>query len=216
MPIVFYIAAAVAIIATLRVITVLNAVHALLYLIVSLLAVALIFFALGAPFAAALEVIIYAGAIMVLFVFVIMMLNLGPQATAQERQWFQPKMWGGPAILALVLIVELIFVLASGGRQASAVSVVEPKQVGIALFGPYLLGVELASLLLLAGLVGAYHLGRRESPREAAPGQPPRAKAASGRSRQPSPAPALSSSDVQQSTSSADAVHVEAQPDTRR
>jgi NADH-quinone oxidoreductase subunit J len=133
MPIVFYIAAAVAIIATCRVITALNAVHALLYLIVSLLAVALIFFALGAPFVAALEVIIYAGAIMVLFVFVIMMLNLGPQATAQERQWLQPKMWRGPAILAMVLIVELIYVLASSGGQASGVSIVEPKQ---ALYGP--------------------------------------------------------------------------------
>jgi NADH-quinone oxidoreductase subunit J len=215
MPIVFYIAAAVAIIATCRVITALNAVHALLYLIVSLLAVALIFFTLGAPFVAALEVIIYAGAIMVLFVFVIMMLNLGPQATAQERQWLQPKMWGGSAILAMVLIGELIYVLASGGSPASGVSVVEPKQVGIALFGRYLLGVELASLLLLSGLLGAYHLGRRESLREAAPGQRPSAWAASGRSRRPSPAPALSSSAAEESTASADAVRVEARPGTR-
>ena len=66
--------------ATLRVITHTRAVHALLYFIVSLLAVAVIFYVLGAPMAAALEVIIYAGAIMVLFVFVVMMLNLGPQA----------------------------------------------------------------------------------------------------------------------------------------
>jgi NADH-quinone oxidoreductase subunit J len=54
-----------------------NAVHALLYLVVSLLAVGMVFFILGAPFAAALEVIVYAGAIMVLFIFVIMMLNAG-------------------------------------------------------------------------------------------------------------------------------------------
>src|ERR1043166_4717983 len=116
---VFYLSAGVAVLSTLLAISRLDAVHALLYLIVSLLAVALIFFALGAPFVAALEVIIYAGAIMVLFVFVIMMLNLGPQATAQERQWLQPKMWRGPAILAMVLIVELIYVLASSGRQAT-------------------------------------------------------------------------------------------------
>ena len=62
-----------------------NAVHALLYLIVSLLAVALVFLSLGAPFAAALEVIIYAGAIMVLFVFVIMMLNIGPELRSRNR-----------------------------------------------------------------------------------------------------------------------------------
>ena len=60
--------------------------HALLYLIVSLLAVALVFFTLGAPFVAALEVIIYAGAIMVLFVFVVMMLNLGARAVAREER----------------------------------------------------------------------------------------------------------------------------------
>ena len=65
--------------------------HGLLYLIVSLLAVALIFLALGAPFVAALEVIIYAGAIMVLFVFVIMLLNLGPQTVDQERTAWLPR-----------------------------------------------------------------------------------------------------------------------------
>ncbi|HKB53750.1 MAG TPA: NADH-quinone oxidoreductase subunit J, partial [Ramlibacter sp.] len=70
----FYVAGAVAIVATVMVITSTHAVHALLYLIVSLLAVALLFYPLGAPFAALLEVIIYAGAIMVLFVFVTMML----------------------------------------------------------------------------------------------------------------------------------------------
>ncbi len=98
MNIVFYISAVVAVLSTLAVITRLNAVHALLYLIVSLLAVAVIFFTLGAPFVAALEVIIYAGAIMVLFVFVMMLLNLGPQTAAQERQWLTGKMWIGPAI----------------------------------------------------------------------------------------------------------------------
>jgi NADH-quinone oxidoreductase subunit J len=157
---VFYIAAAVALISTMMVITRLNAIHALLYLIVSLLAVAVIFFTLGAVFAAALEVIIYAGAIMVLFVFVVMLLNLGPSATAQETQWLSLRAWIGPAILALVLVGELAFVIARGSLSVPAAGAVEPKQVGVALYGPYLLGVELASLLLLAGMVGAYHLGR--------------------------------------------------------
>jgi NADH-quinone oxidoreductase subunit J len=66
MEIAFYIAAAVAIIATVLMLASLNVVHALLYLIVSLLAVAVVFYVIGAPFVAALEVIIYAGAIMVL------------------------------------------------------------------------------------------------------------------------------------------------------
>jgi len=160
----FYIAAAVALISTFLVITRLNAVHALLYLIVSLLSVALIFLVLGAHFAAALEVIVYAGAIMVLFVFVIMLLNLGPPAVAQERQWVRRHTWVGPSILTGILGAELIWVLASGASKGPGVAEVTPKEVGIALFGPFLLGVEMASVLLLAGLVGAYHLGRRGTP----------------------------------------------------
>lgn len=158
----FYIAAAVAIISTFMVITRRNAVHALLYLIVSLLSVALIFFILGAPFVAALEVIIYAGAIMVLFVFVIMMLNLGRQTIEQERHWLSPEIWVGPTILTVILAIELVHVLLSGKSRPTTMSVVTPKEVGIALFGPYMLGVELASMLLLAGLIGAYHLGMRD------------------------------------------------------
>lgn len=158
---VFYISAVMAVVSTLLVITSANAVHALLYLILSLFSVALIFFSLGAPFVAALEVIIYAGAIMVLFVFVIMILNLGPRARDQERVWLSPGHWAGPIAVAGVLMGELIYVIYSGAAQPFAATEIGPKQVGMALFGPYLLGVELASFLLLAGIVGAYHLGRR-------------------------------------------------------
>lgn len=157
----FYLATFVAIVSTAMVITRLNAVHALLYLIVSLLSVALIFFTLGAPFMAALEIIIYAGAIMVLFVFVVMMLNLGSIATTQEQQWLSPGIWIGPTILSVILVGEFLFLLSSNEHYPMGLAVVGPKQIGIALFGSYLVGVELASMLLLAGLVGAYHLGRR-------------------------------------------------------
>lgn len=163
MEIAFYLAAAVAIVATLLVIVTLSPIHALLYLIVSLLAVAVIFYVLGAPFAAALEVIVYAGAIMVLFIFVMMMLNLGPAAQAQERAWLEPTMWIGPAVLAALLLAELVYVLVRDPVAGGAGIVVDSRRVGTLLFGPYLLGVELASLLLLAGLVGAYHLGWRDT-----------------------------------------------------
>ena len=86
----FYFASGIAVVSTLRVVTNTNPVHALLYLIISLIAVAMTFFALGAPFAGVLEVIAYAGAIMVLFVFVVMMLNLGPASVEQERTWLTP------------------------------------------------------------------------------------------------------------------------------
>lgn len=157
--ILFYITSAVAIFATVMMITRLNAVHGLLYLILSLLAVGVLFFLLGAHFAAVLEVIIYAGAIMVLFVFVIMMLNQGQKTIEQERIWLQPTIWIGPSLLALILFAEMLVIIAVGG-SAETGNVVNSKQVGIALYGPYLLAVELASMLLLAGLVGAYHLGK--------------------------------------------------------
>jgi len=217
MNVIFYISSAIAVLATILVITRTNAVHALLYLVVSLLAVAMVFFTLGAPFAAALEVIIYAGAIVVLFIFVVMMLNQGPVSITQERAWLRPRMWIGPGILSLVLLGELVYVVSqpvsqSAGppvRQSTSAPVSQlgrsdrsdesdmsdgsdslrprvsslkppdsnlplpqspirnpqsaisqsPRAVGLALFGPYAIGVELASLLLLAGLVAAFHLG---------------------------------------------------------
>lgn len=162
----FYISGAIAVIATVMMLTRLNAVHALLYLIVSLLAVAVAFYALGAPFVAALEMIIYAGAIMVLFVFVVMMMNLGQQAVQRERSLLSGGMWVGPGILALLLVAELVYMLGQGGAATRTLQMVDPKQVSIALYGPYLLGVELVSILLLAGLVGAYHLGWRKTPKE--------------------------------------------------
>jgi NADH-quinone oxidoreductase subunit J len=170
MNVTFYICAGVAIISTVMVITGVNAVHALLYFIVSLLSVGVIFYILGAPFVAALVVIINAGAIMVLFVFVIMMLNLGPQTAEQERRWLSPRVWAGPAILAVILFVELVYALVSFHAASPDVQAVTAKDVGLALFGPYLLGVELASILLLAGLLGAYHLGRGTDEKKEAKG----------------------------------------------
>jgi NADH-quinone oxidoreductase subunit J len=157
----FYISGAIAILATILAISRLNVVHALLYFVVSLLAVGVVFFTLGAPFAAAIVVIINAGAIIVLFIFVVMMLNLGPHAIEQERRWLKPYMWFGPTLLAIILIAELNYAINFHSAEFINGKVIEPKQVGLALFSTYCLGVELASLLLLAGLLGAYHLGRR-------------------------------------------------------
>ena len=151
----FALGAVVAVAATVMMITRRSAVHALLYFVVSLLASAVIMFTLGAAFVAALEVIVYAGAIMVLFVFVIML--IGPETIT-----LRGTAWIGPSVLSLVLLAELGWVLTQGTFQARVVSEVGPKQVGMALFGPYILGTELAAFLLLAGLIGAFHLGRRE------------------------------------------------------
>ncbi len=163
MNVLFYLSGVVAIVATGLVVTRTSAMHALLYLVVSFLAVSLMFFSLGAPFIAALEVIVYAGAIMVLFIFAIMLLNVGtPTEEDRRERWSQG--WAGPAILALILLAELVYAVVAGGPAAGTPAgqpaPIDPRQVGAALFNTYLIGVELASVLLLSSLVGAYHLGQ--------------------------------------------------------
>jgi len=157
----FYIAAVVAIISTVMAISGRNAIHSLLYLILSLLAISVIFYVLSAPFIAALEVIIYAGAIMVLFIFVTMMLNIGLEREA-EKKWLKPRMWIIPSILAAVLLLNLIFAVKNVQTIVPDKEAILPKQVGISLFSTYLMGVEIAAILLMAGVIGAYHLGRQK------------------------------------------------------
>ncbi|MCI0510028.1 NADH dehydrogenase subunit J [Chromohalobacter marismortui] len=185
MEIAFYLSAVVAVLATLGVVTGRHPVHALLYLIVSLIAVAMVFFALGAPFAGALEIIVYAGAIMVLFVFVVMMLNLGESTAQQERTWLRLRTWLGPAVLSGVLLLVLLATLIGAdvdGRIHG--DTLTAKAVGSLLFGPYLIVVELAAMLLLAALVVASHLGRGETQEEArAVRQVPSKRTADGRGR---------------------------------
>ena len=162
MLIIFYIASIVAVIATILVITQHNLVHALLYLVVSFLAVAMVFYVLGAPFIAALEVIIYAGAIIVLLIFVIMMLNLRQESVAQEKQWFTTRIIIGPVVLAIILGAELLYMLSFEPTSGLQGNVIGAKAVGLSLYGPYVIGVELSGILLMAGIVGAYHLGRQK------------------------------------------------------
>ena len=139
-----------------------NLIHALLYLVVSFIAIAVVFYILGAPFMAALEMIIYAGAIVVLIIFVIMMLNLKEEAVAQERRWLGPGIFIGPFILSLILLGELIFIITAGESATYTYQTVDAKGVGMALYGPYVIGVELSGILLMSGIVGAYHLGRQK------------------------------------------------------
>lgn len=161
MNLLFILASAVAVLATVMVVTRSNVIHALLYFVVSLMAVALIFYLLGAPFVAALEIIIYAGAIMVLFVFAVMMLNPEVDRAGQNLEWARPAAWIGPTALISILGIELLYSIFRYGGGPTAITEVSARQVGMSLYGPYLLGTEMVSMLLLAGLVTAYHLGRQ-------------------------------------------------------
>ncbi|HVB37532.1 MAG TPA: NADH-quinone oxidoreductase subunit J [Vicinamibacterales bacterium] len=156
-----YVASFVAILATLLTVTRVNVLHALLYFAVSLLAVAVIFALLGAGPIAALEVIIYAGGIVALFVFLVRSLKLDDDTVKLERTWLTPGIWVGPSMLAALLLAELAWLLTHEGLTALAGSAATgPREVGLALAGPYLIGAGLASMVLLGGLVGARHIGR--------------------------------------------------------
>jgi NADH-quinone oxidoreductase subunit J len=157
--IIFYILAATAVIATLFAITEKHPVHAILFLVTSLFSMATIFYLLMAPLVAVFEVILYAGAIMVLFLFVIMMLDLGHPEKGLSPHW---KEWLPALVLSGISVASLVLVIAS--RHAAAVApVVMPtiREVALRLFREHGLAVELISLQLLFALVGALYLGRQ-------------------------------------------------------
>jgi NADH-quinone oxidoreductase subunit J len=158
----FYIAGSIAVLATIMVITRYNMIHALLYLVISFIAMAIVFHVLGAPFMAALEIIVYAGAIVVLIIFVIMMLNLKQESVEQEKQWLTRKVLIGPAILSVILLAELVYIIAGYDPGSVGQPLLGAKSVGLSLYGPYIIGVELSGILLMSGIVGAYHLGRQK------------------------------------------------------
>ena len=157
----FYLAGAIAVIATLLAITRINPVHAVISLVNSFFALALLFYLLGAPLLAAWELIIYAGAIMVLFLFIIMMLKLSPCSAekglvATRQQWV-------PVVLLAVALATCTMLL-TGLDAATAQNVprwhATPRDFGYALFKEYALAVEIASFQLLFAAVGAFYVGR--------------------------------------------------------
>lgn len=156
--IIFYILAAAILATTGLAITRRNLVHAVIYLVLSFFGTAMLFYLFGAPLLAALEIIIYAGAIMILFLFIIMMLNLD---THKERR-FPPRQFVPAAIMSLVyLIVGAILVFTDpGSRSALVPAVARPVEFGRYVFAKHWLSVEIVSLLLLVVTVGALLLGR--------------------------------------------------------
>jgi len=155
---IFYVLAAVIVVATLVAVTRRNLVHAVVYLIISFFGTAMVYYLLGAPFLGILEVIIYAGAIMVLFLFIIMMLRV--ERKAEHRfslgQWLPAALVG----LAFLVLVGLLVLTDPGAGAALTAATVSPRVFGRFLFQRYWLAVEIVSFLLLIVLIGALFLGR--------------------------------------------------------
>ena len=158
--IIFYVLAAVILVTTGLAITRRNLVHAVVYLVFSFFGSAMIFYLFGAPLLAVLEVIIYAGAIMILFLFIIIMVK----AETSEKWLFPIQQWLPIALIAVVyfIIGAVIVSSAPGSRFMLEVALAKPKAFGEYLFQRHWLAIEIVSLLLLIALVGALYLGRKK------------------------------------------------------
>ena len=157
--IIFYTLALLILGSTAMAITRRNLIHAVIYLIFSFFGSAMLFYLFGAPFLAILEVIIYAGAIMVLFLFIVIMMKL---KTAEE-QLFPLIQWLPAAIFGLVYIgIGIGLVIAEPGSKVMLKTAkADPSVFGLYIFQKHWLSIEIVSLLLLVALIGALLLGRR-------------------------------------------------------
>jgi NADH-quinone oxidoreductase subunit J len=154
---IFYLLSAVMVIATAMAITRRQAVHAVLYLIVAFLGTAALFFLLGAPLLAAFVVIVYAGAIMVLFLFVIMLFQRSPRELGLLSDWRPGALLG---IVFFAVVVAMVSRDPGSGTPLQA-AVVQPRDFGHFLFDRYWLAIEIVSILLLVVLVAILQIGKR-------------------------------------------------------
>jgi NADH-quinone oxidoreductase subunit J len=134
-------------------------VYATLYLVLSLMSVAFVIWSLGAAPLAIFEVIVYAGAIMVFFLFVVMMLNLGTGHASEDLRPASRKQLILPGIFSAVILVGLFLVISGGSASGSIPKTISLQDLGRTLFTTNFLGVKLASLVLLIATIGGMHLG---------------------------------------------------------
>jgi NADH-quinone oxidoreductase subunit J len=158
--ILFYVISALLVLASFMVVFLRNVVHCALALVVALFLIAILFVMLHAPMVGVLQVLVYAGAIMVLFLFVIMFLN--PTASEPRRKLW----WGFGSAAALLLAASLAALLSNGGAPADPVAATEifgsPETLAKSLFTDFVLPFEITSVLLLVAIIGAVVLAKRE------------------------------------------------------
>jgi NADH-quinone oxidoreductase subunit J len=158
---IFYFLGGIILAATVLAITSRNVMHAIVYLIVSFFGIAPVFYLLGAPLLALLEIIVYAGAIMVLFIFIVMMLKI-EVTPATARAWL--RQWAPAVALSAVSAAIMVFLIwqEPAPQAALPLAMAGPQEFGRFVYQRYWFAVEITSFLLFVALVGAYYLGRRE------------------------------------------------------
>ncbi len=164
--IVFLVLSLVAIATALSMVFSRNSVYSALFLVLNFVTVAVFYLLLGAPFIAMSQITVYAGAIMVLFLFVIMLLGAESLAPAKALPWQKPLAF----TLAVVLVVEAVYLIVSRAQQGMSVTAPDAsinnmdslRELAMQLFSQYLLPFEVTSILLLVAMVGAIVLTRQE------------------------------------------------------
>jgi NADH-quinone oxidoreductase subunit J len=162
---VFWVCGTLAIVFSLIMILMRNPVHSALSLVVVFISLALLYLLLGAEFLAAVQVIVYAGAIMVLFLFVIMLLNLDDEVKSRGKSFVALKTFSiiGAGCVLLFLLAGGVFRTFAGMKSVAVPAAVSNTQaVAELLFTKYLLPFEVTSILLLAAIVGAIVLAGKK------------------------------------------------------
>ncbi len=134
-----------------------NQAYSALFLVLAFVCLGGLFGLLGAPFMAVVQIIIYAGAIMVLFIFVIMMINLRQGLSPEKKKWTIAL----SVVLALVLLLELVLAAKGASLGRGPEGSISPKEIGQLLFTKYLYPFEITSVLIIAALVGAIVLVKK-------------------------------------------------------
>jgi NADH-quinone oxidoreductase subunit J len=174
----FYLFAAVAVLASLLVISQRNPIYSVLLLIASFGALSGLYVLLEAPFVAVIQIIVYAGAIMVLFLFVVMLLNAPHEETEQDERlhaFRRPAPFRFGVVLAVALAIELTWALTRGGGETGAfpgAAVSSVRAIGRTLFTEYSFPFEVTSILILVAMVGAVVLAKRDVGRSGASAPP--------------------------------------------
>jgi len=143
-----------------------NAVYSALFLVLNFVTVAVFYLLLGAPFIAMSQITVYAGAIMVLFLFVIMLLGAEQLAPSNNMPWQRPL----AITLAVALTIEAVYLIISRAQPGLAVTAPDAsvntaenlREMAMSLFNQYLLPFEVTSILLLVAMVGAIVLSRHD------------------------------------------------------
>lgn len=139
-----------------------NPVHSVLYLVITFVTIGLHYLLMNAQFLAGVHIIVYAGAIMVLFMYVIMMLNLNHEDEPHKSTYLKIGATISSLMLLVILVASLKGVDMMAAQKASTVEMGTVKSLGQILFTEYLFPFEISSVLLLASMVGAVMLGKPE------------------------------------------------------